>query len=162
MPVGTPALCPRMSTGPNGVCVALMICCRTAASVMSPGAAQAFEPCCFRPRVAVTARSVTQSFTATRAPCAASALATPSPMPCPAAISKATLPSKRNTLHGSQGSNAIEQAPRPSICIVNRSPACAGINADSEPDRMISPARNGMPKLPSVLANQATACAGWP
>ncbi|MNL70530.1 hypothetical protein D3C87_1955470 [compost metagenome] len=43
-----------------------------------------------------------------------------------------------------------------------RSPARAGSSGTSEPDRMISPALNGMPKAPRVLASQATAVNGLP
>ena len=49
--------------------------------------------------------------------------------------------------------NATEQPPRPSMCIVKWSPAAAATSGASEPDRMISPA----------LKRDAEACpACWP
>jgi hypothetical protein len=54
----------------------------------------------------------------------------------------------------------MEASPMPARVMWKRSPGVAGSSGASEPDRMISPARKGMPKRLSVLASQATAVAG--
>src|SRR5690554_7360320 len=58
--------------------------------------------------------------------------------------------------------NRTEQLPIPPTVHTNSSPSTTGTRLDCEPDRITSPALNGIPNSPSVLASQATALAGEP
>src|SRR6202011_193368 len=58
--------------------------------------------------------------------------------------------------------NLTEAEPSPPMDTWRESPAATGTKAPSDPERITSPARSGIPNRPSALANQATQVTGEP